>query len=1086
MSTVLRQGLSMLKVVHGNRLEPLAGELMRSLLEVPASPFEVETVVVPSLGVARWLQYRVADVFGVCMQIEFAFAAQFVWQTFARLLDGVPRRSPFDVQVMTLRLYAQLGRLPASEVYAPLRRYIEQAGEQGRIQLAEKLAQVFDRYLVYRPEWVQSWAAGQLCGLTPSSTERWQLGLWRRLVEDAGLRDLQHPAEIVAARLRDDVAARRQLPRRIRLFALPTLPPQYVRAVADMAQYTDVECYVLNPCRQYWGDLMSERASARMALRDAASSASGIEVAHPLLASWGTQARDHLAEVLQQTDTATATEQPMFVDPGTSTLLHRLQRSLLELGPLAMPPLAAAQLHEPVRSLQVHACHSLTRQLEVLHDQLLTLFDQLPGLRPQDVLVMMPDVDEAAPLIDAVFGAATAEHRIGYSITGRAAADSTPLLSAFDTLLKLPASRFAADEVFDHLQVPAVRERYGLGVSELDSIRQWIGESGVRWGLDAAHRSTFDLPSEARHSWVDGLMRLLLGYAAPSDRVDLVAGLQVYEDIEGTQTAIAGKLLRALGDLVRLRDDLRQMRSVAGWCDRLSRMLEEQLSPTTDDESDAHRLRQVIAQLRDDADAAGHRDAVPLDVVRQLIASQLAGSSPGGVPGGALTFTGIGPLRGLPYRVIAVIGLDGGRFPRNPAVSEFDLLGRHPRRGDRSRGQDDRGAFLDALLAARDVFYVSYTGRSIRTNQVMPPSVLVAELLDQLARDVEGGRPAVDAALLTEHPLQPFSPRYFVPGPLHSHARDFRDAARCIVSAQRPPPVSDVLDGQRLPVSDELARQLTLDRLTGCLRNPYRFFLRDRLGIRIDPGEQQLASEEPLALPDPRWDFERELLELAMDGHDERTIHQRFRAGIALPHGGWGDHLLSSAVRPVIEFAEQVRAERAAALPALPFELRIGHYTLSGVIDQLTADGLYLPRYTHKLSAHDWLHAWPRHLLLCVLRPDGIQPRCLVRGCGDQRLEWAEVPDAESHMLTLLDTYQDGLQAPLPYLPKTALQFADEPDRPDKAEKIWAPGYNSDGESADAYCRLFYRGQRTTLPDGLPALARRIFGPMIAAARDRP
>lgn len=184
MSDVLRQGLSMLKVVHGNRLEPLAGELMRSLLEVPASPFEVETVVVPSLGVARWLQYRVADVFGVCMQIEFAFAAQFVWQTFARLLDDVPRRSPFDVQVMTLRLYAQLGRLPASEVYAPLRRYIEQAGEQGRIQLAEKLAQVFDRYLVYRPEWVQSWAAGQLCGLTPSSTERWQLGcgvVWSKM-----------------------------------------------------------------------------------------------------------------------------------------------------------------------------------------------------------------------------------------------------------------------------------------------------------------------------------------------------------------------------------------------------------------------------------------------------------------------------------------------------------------------------------------------------------------------------------------------------------------------------------------------------------------------------------------------------------------------------------------------------------------------------------------------------------------------------------------------------------------------------------------------------------------------------------------
>jgi exodeoxyribonuclease V gamma subunit len=1077
----------MLKIVHGNRLEPLAGELMRSLLDVPASPFERESIVVPSLGVARWLQYRIADVFSVCAQMEFAFAAQFVWQTFAAVLEGVPQRSPFDASVMTLRLHAQLGRLPASEVYAPLRRYIERAGERGRIELAQRLAQTFDRYLVYRPEWVQAWASGRTLGLQPTATERWQLGLWRRLVEDAGLRDLQHPADAVFAKLKDDPDARTRLPRKIRLFALPTLPPQYVQAVTGLAHYTDVECYVLNPCRQYWGDLMSERSAARLAISEDAVA----EVAHPLLASWGLQARDHLAEMLSRADAAGVVEQALFVDPGAATLLAKLQRCLLELSILADAPIAAARLDAGIagqRTLQIHACHSLTRQLEVLHDQLLRLFDTLPGLRPQDVLVMMPAVDEAAPLIDAVFGAAPAEHRLAYSITGRAASDATPLLRAFDTLLHLPASRFEAAEVFDHLQIPAVRERYALESADLDLIRQWLTEAGIRWGLDAAHRVSLNLPAEARHSWLDGLMRLLLGYAAPSAGEHLLAGIEVYEDIEGSQALVAGKLLRALGDLVALRREFASARSVGNWCERLARMLEEQLSPTADDEADAQRLRTLLSDLRDDAALAAQREPVSLEVMQSLLKSRLAGSSPGGVPGGGVTFTGIGPLRGLPYRVVCVIGLDGGVFPRNPATSEFDLVARHPRRGDRSRGQDDRGAFLDALLSAREVFYLSYSGRSVRDNAELPPSVLVAELLDYIGRYTEGGLKAAREALVIEHPLQPFSPRHFQPGPSQSYAREYREAALQIArGSQRSESTSDLLAGLQLPPPAEDARVLQLEQLISCLRNPYRFFLRDRLGIRIDEGEQELSSEEPLTLPDPPWDFERRLLELALAGHEAHVIVDKLRAGTDVPHGRWGEHLLRSAVEPALGFARVVLAERGAPLDALPFECRIGAYTLSGVLDGLSAEGLYRPRYGKQVSAHDWIEAWPRHLLLCLLKPAGIALTTRMRTGVDgskSMVTLAAVADAETRLLDLLDLYWQGLHAPLPFMPKTALAAVREPQKPEKAIEAWSGGYRSGGEAGNAYCRMFYRGLHETPPEALPVLAARVFSPMLAAMVD--
>jgi exodeoxyribonuclease V gamma subunit len=1075
----------MLKIVHGNRLEPLAGELMRSLLDLPASPFERESIVVPSLGVARWLQYRIADVQSVCAHMDFSFAAQFVWQTFANVLEGVPQRSPFDANVMTLRLHGQLGRLPASEVYSPLRSYIERAGERGRIELAQRLAQVFDRYLVYRPEWLQSWAAGSTLGIQPIATERWQLGLWRRLVEDAGLRELQHPAGAVFDKLQSDIVARTRLPRKIRLFALPTLPPQYVQAVTELARYTDVEWYVVNPCRQYWGDLVSERTAAKLAGDDAPST----EVAHPLLASWGLEARDHLAEVLARSDAAGVVEQPMFVDPGNKTLLTKLQRCLLELAPLSESLIDPQQLDAGIRaqpSLQIHACHSLTRQLEVLHDQLLRLFDMLPELKPQEVLVMLPGVDDAAPLIDAVFGAAPLEHRLAYSITGRAAPDATPLLRAFDTLLHLPASRFEAAEVFDHLQIPAVRARYSLESSDLDLIRQWLDEAGIRWGLDAAHRVSLDLPAEARHSWLDGLMRLLLGYAAPSGGEHLIAGIEVYEEIEGSQAVVAGKLLRALGDLVGLRRDFATPRSVALWCDRLARMLEEQLSPLDEDESDAQRLRSLLSDLRDDAALAEQREAVSLEVMQGLLKTRLAGSSPGGVPGGGVTFTGIGPLRGLPYRVVCVIGLDGGVFPRNPSTSEFDLIARHPRRGDRSRGQDDRGAFLDALLAAREVFYLSYTGRSIRDNAELPPSVLISELLDYVGRYTQGGLDAATAALLVEHPLQPFAPRHFLPGASQSYAREYREAALQIArGSRRDDARGDLLAGTTLAAPGDEARVLRLDQLIGCLRNPYRFFLRDRLGIRIDEGEEELSSEEPLTLPEPRWDFERRLLDLALAGHESEAIVAKMRAGTDVPHGRWGEHLLNQAVEPALGFAKVVLAERGPSIAPLPFECRIGPYTLSGVLDGLSADGLYRPRYGKQISAHDWIEAWPRHLLLCLLKPDGVAPITRLRTGDDGKKSVAAlgtVADASARLLDLLDLYWQGLQAPLEFMPKTALAAVVESQKPEKAAKVWlGDSFGGTGEAENEYCRMFYRGLRETMPDALPALAARVFAPMLAA-----
>lgn len=1072
----------MLHLIHGNRFEQLLGRLVESLFTHPAPPLQREIIVVPSLGVARWLQYQIANAIGVCAQVEFPYPAQFIWQSFAQLLEGVQERSPFDAELMALRLYSRLGKLPAHADYAPLQQYLARTGERGRLDLAQQLAHCYDQYLVYRPDWLAAWGEGRLRGLQPAASERWQQKLWRHLLDQADLPDLQHPADTVFARLRAEPALRGQLPTRIRVFGLTSLPPQYASILARLGDYTEVEWYLPNPCRWYWADIVSERAQAQLALQLDGSDEAPRDVGHPLLASWGQQARDHLAVVMEQVDTRPASEAPLFAEPRGTHLLARLQRSLLDLSSMADAPL---QLDSGDRSIQLHACHSLTRQLEVLHDRLLAMFDADASLRPADVVVMLVNPDAAAPTIDAVFGAAPPERQIAYAITGSGSADDTPLLRAFAMLLALPGSRFTASAVFDHLQLPAVAARYQLDAADLEQIRLWLIETGVRWGLDGAHRQALGLPAETRHSWLDGLQRLLLGYAVPTAGEALVAGVLPYDDIEGSQSQTLGKLALALADLVAVRDALSTAAPLATWCDRLLQAIGRCLAPTDRDLADEQRLRRALGALREDARHAAFDEPLNIDVVQRLVETRLAASSPGGVPGGGVTFTGIGPLRGVPYRVVCVLGLDNGAFPRNPSAAEFDLMAAHPRRGDRARRGDDRGAFLDALLAARDTLLLGYNGRSLRDNAELPPSVLVSELLDYLGRGSEG-RHAVEKALLTEHPLQPFDARYFVPGAMQSYAREYLGAAGAVRGGA--PPATPLFDGAPLPVPDEPApRVVTLDQLAGFLRNPLRALLRTRLDVRIAEAGVELPEDEPFDLPERKWKLRERLLRHALAGDSVARIAELLSADADMPPGRWGRRLIEGEIRKAAAFAEQLRRERGELLPPLAFELPLsvddGAVIFSGSLDQLTRRGRFAATY-QDISANDWLDAWPRHLLLQLLQPADVELRTRILDAKRVH-QLAPVGDAHALLSDLVAYYLQGLREPMSFAPKTAYALLDKPDSR-AATEAWRGSDRARGDSEEPYARMRYRGGARDLPPGFAAEAQRIFGPLLAARGDAP
>ncbi len=744
----------MLHLHYANRYESLRRRLVGALAAL-RGPLVREPVIVANAAHRRALALAVADATGVCANLEFAYLAQWLWQQIARVVPGVAAQSPFAADALVWPIWRAFGDPGFVDLSPRLGAYLRAGDARGRHELARRVAALLERCVTWRADWLAAWDEGRLLGLGPD--EVWQAALWRRLGAELGQGGL-HPRQAFAAALQRDGAAlvaRGLLPARAHVVALPTIAPQHLELLRQLAGCVELHLYVLNPCAEYWFEIVSPRRLSALRLQGRAQAH---ETGNPWLAAWGRQTQAQL-EALVAIDDDGSTDTTDFEPAGGDRLLARVQDAVLGLHELAPGSVALAA---DDRSLELHVCHSLTRELEVLHDRLLLLLDAEPGLRSADILVALPDLAAAAPLIDAVFGTATAARRIAYTIAARPERSANRAARALLALLALLASRGHASDCFALLREPLVARRFGLDDAALARLRGWLVEAGFHWGFDDAHVATLGLPPQ-RHTLAAALARLLLGHALPDVVSAPFLDLLPAGSATGSDAAALGALAQFAQRLAHWATRLAPPCPPDAWGERLHALLADFVDAGDDALDEQRALHAAIAATLAPMRAAVAGDALPLAVLRDALAQALDDPARGGAAGGGVTFADTGALRGLPHRVVCVLGLNDGAFPRADRPDEFDLIARAPRRGDRRPRDDDRAAFLDLVLAARSHLHLSCTGRSARDGSALAPSVLVSELIEPLVRAI-ASQPldpaalrAARARLVVEHPLQPFA-----------------------------------------------------------------------------------------------------------------------------------------------------------------------------------------------------------------------------------------------------------------------------------------------------------------------------------------
>lgn len=1123
----------MLHLHFSNRFDTLTRALLGQLARARADVFAADQLIVPSAAVRRALTLAIADHDGICANVRFDFLARWLWQQVGRVVPDVAAESPFVPAVLAWRIHSALGDAALVNAHPRLAGYLSHADEVMRFELAQRVAGLIDQYITYRPGWLDAWLNGRSAlpvktAASALADEAWQAALWRRISAELGV-SVEHPAQrFIDALKRMGPHAQTQagVPACAHVFALSTMPPQHIDLLKAIASVSEVHVYVLNPCEAYWFELIDRRRLSYLAARGLAD---GHEEGNRLLAAWGRKTQSHIDGLVHAMG-EDITDDSNFVPHGGDTLLAHLQNTILALEPLepGSVPIAGDD-----RSLEVHVCHSLTRELEVLQDHLLGLFAQAAErdqvLKPSSILVVTPDLEAAAPLIDAVFGTAPKDRYLPHTITGRARSSVNAPARALLALLSLASSRFAASAVFGVLQQAIVARRFGLDDAALQQVHDWMLGSGMRWALDADHRASFHVPADARHTLADGMDRLFLGYALPSDVGEPFDGALPCGDAEGSSAVALGAFWRYTDALQHLHRSVGVAHTHAAWSMLLLSAIDTFMQALGTELDDQRELQDAVRELADSMRRGGIEQPVPLSVVRAALEQLLDDPARGGVPSGGITFSSMSSLHTVPFDVVCAIGLNDGAFPSTSRPSEFDLMAIAPERGDRQRREDERNLFLDLLLSARHSLYLSHTGRSVRDNSPLPPSVLVSELLEVAVPAIADDPGSADSLalarhrLVVEHPLQPFSLEAFTAGGdvrLRSFNRELAEALRLAAQAPVELPQSVELaseDGRLVDDADEgdgvidadgddddaspepqrpffdapLAapgpewREVSIAQLVEFFRNPCRYLLKHRLGIALQRAEDELQDDEPFVA---EWSastaLAQRLLPRVLQGSGAAELRELAAAGTELPGGALGAQLLDRTLESMTSFAARVaEATTEPCLPAhhalIDLDLDGEAWRLSAGFADLRPSGLVRWRCDER-RATDVLEAWLHHLALCADPPAGVQP-CTRWLAKFDELRFAAPADPRGLLQSLMKIYRDGLSKPVHFFPKAAWALKEPGGSPAKARSKWIASHHSGhGEETDAAYRLALRGLVDPLDDPFKTLADTVFAPVLA------
>ncbi len=1015
---------------HSNSLKLLTEIMLEQMESFHGNVLGEEFVLVQNPGMKRWLQQQISESSGIAANLQFPLPSRFIWDIFLSQFKDVETLSAYDGEVLRWHLMSILNQHLSDPQLTVLKPYLKNdVSALKRFQLAEKLAGLYDQYLVYRPEMIQDWENGKIgC----SSTEHWQAYLWRLLRQQ---NPSPHRADLIK-RLLDHLSSTtadiKKLPDRLFVFAISAMSPLYLNVLSALSQHIDVHIFNLNPCEQYWGDVLSKKEQIRQGSNPVEE--------NELLASLGKQGREYIDQFYDNQYEMVDNHQFEEINP--DSLLNRVKNNILQL---SQDPLEIVLPDD--NSIQVVSCYSELRELQVLHDRLLAMLEADGALQPHDIVVMCPDINTLAPYVEAVFGQQHDPNRIPFSISDNHNLSSSPLLQAILDWIRLPTLRLTANEVLSWLELPALIRRYGLDEAAIDAIRYWITTNHIHWGLDGKHKQQLGLASTKHdiNTWLHGISRLLTAYIMNDDTA-------VFENRVASNTVISQSDYHSLGQLKKFLDELcewskklEQAADLQQWQNHINGIINTFLQLDDDEEWLIKPLRDEIANWQDQLNQAGFSEDLDAILIHHILENTISqGSAHHYYLSGGINFCNLIPMRTLPFKVVCLIGMGDDRFPRNELPVQLDLISINPKKGDRSRREDDRYMFLQSLVSAQQKLYISYVGQNKKDDTSIEPSVVVTELLDYIAQ-TSGKKIEIEKTA-----LQAFSDKNFEQG---SYAKQW------FVNSD-----NKALEAFIQPIElAESEHSIKLDELIKFYKNPAKYFIEQRLNISLTDYAESIQDDEIFTL-EPLQSYllnENIFTEFFEQGYVQKT---KYLNSGELAEQNSGRIQYDEIYKKVKNDIDRVSSHQAfSGQTSFDGNLLLGDIELSGRVQSYSEKGLLQLNLSSLKGKHIFSY-WIQYCFLCALEKTDF---CDIFYMDNNKKEKVlgfsvlEKKQAQEILQQLIDGFTLGKNKPLEFYVDTAYEYErllhgkNVDIAKQKIKSLWKPDdFNSFYEAKDIYLKL--------------------------------
>lgn len=849
-----------------NKLEYLV-QVLSKLLDVEKKDLFTPTqLIVGSRGMQHWLSMQLAQYRNIAMNLKYDMINGYILDICYELTAKQEYKKAYTKDILAWRIFRGL-----DSINNPKLQEYYQNSDLKKYQLSVKIAEIFSKYISYRSEWLQKWAQGEYINpAKPESDEDWQMLLWQALVKEVQDTPYKVQAEALQKLNRQNLE-KLNIPSDIYIFGVNTISPKNLGFVFELAKYIDVNILYINPCSEYWYDLYKSKISAWLDSDD-------YEL-QPLLANLGQQGKEFFNQLLENQEKQELEVFEKFdknsldfekLADNNQTQLVSLQRNLLELD---------CQNHAKQKdiSISINSCHSPLREVQILHDKLLDMIKADPSIKPRDILVMCPNIEDYSPYIDSVFSRFSTDKKLPCSIADRTLLDSEPLAASFIELLQLPESNFEVNKILDYLSVPAIQQKFKISDEQLETIRYWLKESCIHHSNNG---QTF--------SWSWGLKRLMFGFSYSDSNHIIDDKLMTIPVIEGSEIAELGGLYELLELLERYSQELLKPRSLEAWQDYLLEMFDDVFNVTNDEQYIAKKIKDIIVKTVTTAKDVLLTEEIDLYTIRYCLISQL--SEPiinNHFLNGKVTFCSMTPMRNVPFRVIAMLGLNNGKFPRQESAISFDLMVRLGRvKGDRTKRDDDRYLFLEAITSARDYLYLSYIGRSVKTNVEQQPSLILKELTSYLYLNYGWGK--VD---IKEYPLHPFSSKCYA-----DEYRSYDEAWLKLLQSE--PKV--FYDSKLLSNDVNLPKSLSIAKLVKIFEDPIKAYTNYGLELYLEDDFEELEDSEPFDINSlDKHKFKQDLLNTLENNKDKELTIKTAKLSGKLPESVLTENEINKEVESI-------------------------------------------------------------------------------------------------------------------------------------------------------------------------------------------